>query len=112
MFGAVADGTCSGEVTVRRVDDGKRPDGNWELSIDPTPITFYSKDHRPVGNVKLQGGKGIGDGRRAILRELQIDGTGKLRKKESDTYLWFFDVIKKTEGDCQFRSTISPRRDD
>lgn len=112
MFGAVADGTCSGEVTVRRVDDGNRPDGNWELSIDPAPITFYSKDHRPVGNVKIRGGKGIGDGRRAILRELQIDGTGKLRKKESDTYLWFYEFITKTEGDCQFRSTISPRIED
>ena len=110
MFGAVADGTCSGEVCVRRGND--LPDGNWSLSVDPATITFYSKDRRPVGNVKLCGGKGIGDGRRAILRELQIDGTGKLRKKESNTYLWFYEVIKKTEGDCKFRSTISPRRDD
>ena len=112
MFGAVAEGTCSGEIVVRRVDDGNRPDGNWELSVDPAPITFYSKDRLPIGNVKLRGGKGIGDGRRAILRELQINGTGKLRKAESDTYLWFYEVITKTEGDCQFRSTISPRRDD
>ena len=110
MFGAVADGTCSGEVRVRRGND--LPDGNWSLSVDSAPIIFYSKDHRPVGNVKLRGGKGIGDGRRAILRELQIDGTGKLRKKESDTYLWFYEVITKTEGDCQFRSTISPRVED
>ncbi|MBR4171073.1 MAG: hypothetical protein IKR48_05430 [Kiritimatiellae bacterium] len=112
MFGAVADGTCSGEITVRRVDDGNRPDGNWELSIDPVPITFYSKDRLPVGNVKLRGGKGIGDGRRAILRELQVDGTGKFRKEESNTYFWVFEFIKKTEGDCQFRSTISPRIED
>ena len=110
MFGAVADGTCSGEVRVRRGND--LPDGNWSLSIDPATITFYSKDRRPVGNVKLCGGKGIGDGRRAILRELQIDGKGKLRKKESDTYLWFYKFITKTEGDCQFRSTISPRLED
>ena len=110
MFGAVADGACSGEVRVRRGND--LPDGNWSLSVDPATITFYSKDRRPVGNVKLCGGKGIGDGRRAILRELQIDGKGKLRKKESDTYLWFYEFITKTEGDCQFRSTISPRRDD
>lgn len=110
MFGANAGDTCSGEITVRRGND--LSDGNWSLSVDPATITFYSKDHRPVGNVKLRGGKGIGDGRRAILRELQIDGTGKLRKKESDTYLWFYEFITKTEGDCQFRSTISPRRDD
>lgn len=110
MFGAYADGSCSGEVWVRRGTDLR--DGNWSLSMDPATITFYSKDRRPIGNVKLRGGKGIGDGRRAILRELQIDGTGKLRKKESDTYLWFYEFITKTEGDCQFRSTISPRRDD
>ena len=110
MFGAVADGTCSGEVRVRRGND--LPDGNWSLSIDPATITFYSEDRRPVGNVKLGGGKGIGDGRRAILRELQIDGKGKLRKKDSDTYLWFYEFITKTEGDCQFRSTISPRVED
>ena len=110
MFGSVAGETCSGEVTVRRGND--LPDGNWSLSVDPATITFYSKDNRPVGNVKIGGGKGVGDGRRAILRELQIDGTGKLRKKESDTYLWFYEFITKTEGDCQFRSTISPRRDD
>lgn len=110
MFGAVANGTCSGEVRVRRGND--LPDGNWSLSVDPSTITFYSDDRRPVGNVKLGGGKGIGDGRRAILRELQIDGKGKLRKKESDTYLWFYEFITKTEGDCQFRSTISPRHDD
>lgn len=110
MFGADAGDTCSGEITVRRGND--LSDGNWSLSVDPATITFYSKDHRPVGNVKLRGGKGIGDSRRAILRELQIDGTGKLRKKESDTYLWFYEFITKTEGDCQFRSTISPRRDD
>ncbi len=112
MFGAVADGTCSGEVTVRRVDDGNRPDGYWELSVDSALITFYAKDGRPVGNVTLRGGKGLGDGRRAILRELQIDGKGKLRKQDSETYLWFYEFITKTEGDCQFRSTISPRRDD
>ena len=110
MFGAVADGTCSGEVRVRRGND--LPDGNWSLSIDPATITFYSEDRRPVGNVKLGGGKGIGDGRRAILRELQIDGKGKLRKKESDTYFWVYEFITKTEGDCQFRSTISPRVED
>ena len=110
MFGSVAGETCSGEVTVRRGND--LPDGKWSLSVDPTTITFYSKDNRPVGNAKIGGGKGVGDGRRAILRELQIDGTGKLRKKESDTYLWFYEFITKTEGDCQFRSTISPRRDD
>lgn len=110
MFGAVADGACSGEVRVRRGND--LPDGNWSLSVDPATITFFSEDRRPVGNVKLCGGKGIGDGRRAILRELQIDGKGKLRKKESDTYLWFYEFITKTEGDCQFRSTISPRVED
>ncbi len=110
MFGAVADGTCSGEVRVRRGND--LPDGNWSLSVDPATITFLSKDRLPVGNVKLCGGKGIGDGRRAILRELQIDGKGKLRKKESDTYLWFYEFLTKTEGDCQFRSTISPRVED
>ena len=110
MFGAGIGETCSGEVRVRRGND--LPDGNWSLSVDPATITFYSKDRRPVGNVKIGGGKGIGDGRRAILRELQIDGKGKLRKKESDTYLWFYEFITKTEGDCQFRSTISPRRDD
>lgn len=110
MFGADTGDTCSGEITVRRGND--LPDGNWSLSVDPATITFYSKDRRPNGNVKIRGGKGIGDGRRAILRELQIDGTGKLRKKESDTYLWLYEFITKTEGDCQFRSTISPRRDD
>lgn len=110
MFGAVADGACSGEVCVRRGND--LPDGNWSLSVDPATITFFSEDRRPVGNVKLCGGKGIGDGRRAILRELQIDGKGKLRKKESDTFLWFYEFITKTEGDCQFRSTISPRVED
>ena len=110
MFGAVADGACSGEVRVRRGND--LPDGNWSLSVDPATITFFSEDRRPVGNVKLCGGKGIGDGRRAILRELQIDGKGKLRKKESDTYLWFYEFITKTEGNCQFRSTISPRVED
>jgi len=110
MFGAVADGTCSGEVRVRRGND--RPDGNWSLSVAPATITFYSDDRRPIGNVKLGGGKGIGDGRLAVLRELQIDGTGKLRKKDSDTYFWFYEFITKTEGDCQFRSTISPRRED
>lgn len=110
MFGAVADGACSGEVCVRRGND--LPDGNWSLSVDPATITFFSEDRRPVGNVKLCGGKGIGDGRRAILRELQIDGKGKLRKKESDTYLWFYEFITKMEGDCQFRSTISPRVED
>lgn len=110
MFGAVADGACSGEVCVRRGND--LPDGNWSLSVDPATITFFSEDRRPVGNVKLCGGKGIGDGRRAILRELQINGKGKLRKKESDTYLWFYEFITKTEGDCQFRSTISPRVED
>lgn len=110
MFGAVADGACSGEVRVRRGND--LPDGNWSLSVDPATITFFSEDRRPVGNVKLCGGKGIGDGRRAILRELQIDGKGKLRKKESDTYLWFYEFITKTEGDFQFRSTISPRVED
>ena len=110
MFGAYADGSCSGEVWVRRGNDLR--DGNWSLSMDPATITFYSKDRRPIGNVKLRGGKGIGDGRRAILRELQIDGTDKLRKKESDTCLWFYEFITKTEGDCQFRSTISPSRDD
>ena len=111
MFGAVADdGTCSGEVRVRRRNDLQ--DGNWSLSIDPAIITFYSKDRRPIGHANLRGGKGIGDGRRAILRELQIDGTGKLRKNESDTYLLIYEFITKTEGDCQFRSTISPRRDD
>lgn len=110
MFGAVADGKFSGEVRVRRGND--LPDGNWSLYVDPTIITLYSEDRRPVGNVKLGGGKGIGDGRRAILRELQIDGKGKLRKRESDTYLWFYEFITKTEGDCQFRSTISPRIED
>lgn len=110
MFGAVADGTCSGEVSIRRGND--LPDGSWSLSVDPATITFYSEDRRPVGNVKLGGGKGIGDGRRAILRELQIDGKGKLRKRDSDTYLWFYEFITKTEGDCQFRSTISPRVED
>ena len=110
MFGAVADGTCSGEVSIRRGND--LPDGNWSLSVDPATITFYSEDRRPVGNVKLGGGKGIGDGRRAVLRELQIDGKGKLRKRDSDTYLWFYEFITKTEGDCQFRSTISPRVED
>lgn len=110
MFGAVADGACSGEVCVRRGND--LPDGNWSLSVDPATITFFSEDRRPVGNVKLCGGKGIGDGRRAILRELQIDGKGKLHKKKSDTYLWFYEFITKTEGDCQFRSTISPRVED
>ena len=107
MFGAVADGTCAGEVRVRRGND--LPDGNWSLSVDPATVTFYSSDRRPVGNVKLGGGKGIGDGRLAVLRELQIDGTGKLRKKDSETVLWFYEFIAKTEGDCQFRSTISPR---
>ena len=91
MFGAVADGACSGEVCVRRGND--LPDGNWSLSVDPATITFFSEDRRPVGNVKLCGGKGIGDGRRAILRELQIDGKGKFRKKESDTYLWFYELF-------------------
>lgn len=110
MFGVVADGTCAGEVRIRRGSD--LPDGNWSLSVDPATITFYSSDRRPIGNVKLGGGKGIGDGRLAVLRELQIDGTGKLRKKDSETVLWFYEFITKTEGDCQFRSTISPRRED
>ncbi|MGN0833153.1 MAG: hypothetical protein ACI4RD_05835 [Kiritimatiellia bacterium] len=109
MFGASFGETCSGEVMVRRGDD--LPDGNWSLSIDPATVTFYSKDRRPVGHVKIRGGKGIGNGSGTVLRELQIDGEGRLRKKDPNTYLWFYEFITKTEGDCQFRSTISPRRD-
>ncbi len=109
MFGAVADGTCAGNVTVTRGND--RPDGNWDLTISPSTITLYD-DHRPIGHVKLNGGKAVGDARKAVLRELQLDGTGKLRKRDSETKLWFYDFITKIDGDCEFRSTLLPRRED
>ena len=110
MFGAVADGTCAGEVEVKRGND--LPDGNWDLAIMPATITLYSDDRRPIGNVKLNGGKAVGDARRAVLRELQIDGKGKLRKQDTETKWWFYDFVTKIEGDCEFRSTLLPRRED
>ena len=110
MFGIAADGTCAGDVQVTRGND--RPDGNWNLVISPATITLYSADNRPIGNLKLHGGKAVGDGRRAVLRELQIDGTGKWRQRDTDTKLWLYDFITKIEGDCEFRSTLLPREQD
>lgn len=110
MFGAMAEGTCAGDVMVTRGND--LPDGNWDLAIDPATITFYSADHRPVGTMKINGGKAVGDARKAVLRELQIDGKGKLRKQDTRTKLWFYDFVTKIEGDCEFRSTLLPRRED
>ena len=109
MFGAVADGTCVGDVDVTRGDD--MPDGNWSLTIAPATISLYSDDHRPIGNVKLNGGKAVGDASRAILRELQLDGHGKLRKRDSGN-LWIYEFVTKIDGDCKFRSTLLPRRED
>lgn len=107
MFGAVVDGVCSGDVEISRGND--LPDGNWDLTVEPTTIPFYSADKRPIGNVKIDGGKAKGDARRAILREFQISGRGKLRKKETETKWWFYDFVTKIEGDCEFRSTLMPR---
>ena len=110
MFGAVADGTCSGDVTVTRGND--LPDGNWDLTISPATVTLYSDDRRPIGNVKVNGGKAVGDARKVVLRELQLDGKGKLRKHDKETKLWFYDFVTKIDGDCEFRSTLLPRRED
>ena len=106
MFGAVVDGVCSGDVEISRGND--LPDGNWDLTVEPTTIPFYSADKRPIGNVKIDGGKAKGDARRAILREFQISGRGKLRKQETEEW-WIYDFVTKIEGDCQFRSTLMPR---
>ena len=109
MFGAVADGTCVGDVTVTRGND--MPDGNWSLSIAPATISLYSEDKRPIGHVNLGGGKAVGDARRAVLREFQMDGTGKLRRRDSESF-WIYEFGINIDGDCQFRSTLSPRRED
>ena len=109
MFGAIAEGTCAGEVTVTRGND--LPDGNWTLDIAPATVSFYSSEKRPVGNVKINGGKAIGDARKAVLKDLQIAGRGKLRR-QSSRKLWMYEFATKIEGDCDFRSTISPRRED
>ena len=110
MFGVVADGTCSGDVTVTRGND--LPDGNWDLTISPATVTLYSDDKRPIGNVKINGGKAIGDARKVVLRGLDITGKGKLRKHDKETKWWFYDFVTKIEGDCEFRSTLIPRRED
>ena len=109
MFGAIADGTCVGDVTMRRGND--TPDHYWDIAIEPATITLV-EDKRPIGNVKIDGGKAKGDPRRAVLRELQINGHGKLRKHETETKLWFYDFVTKIEGDCEFRSTLLPRREE
>ena len=110
MFGVMTGGKCAGEVTVKRGND--LPDGNWDLSILPATVTLYSDDGRPMGNVKVNGGKAIGDARKAILRELQIDGKGKLRKHDKETKLWFYDFGIKIEGDCEFRTTLLPKKEE
>lgn len=107
MFGVMTGGRCAGEVRVRRGND--LPDGNWDLTIHPAPIQLYSEDGRPIGNVKVNGGRAVGDARKVVLRELQIDGAGKLRKYDKETHFWFFDFGVKIEGDCEFRTTILPK---
>ena len=110
MFGVMTGGKCAGEVMVTRGND--LPDGNWDLTISPATVSLYSDDGRPIGNVKINGGKAIGDARKAVLRELQIDGKGKLRKHDKETKLWFYDFGIKIEGDCEFRTTLLPKKEE
>lgn len=110
MFGVMTGGRCAGEVKVTRGND--LPDGNWDLTISPATVSVYSDDGRPIGNVRINGGKAIGDARKVVLREFQIDGKGKLRKHDKETKWWFYDFGIKIEGDCEFRTTLLPKIED
>ena len=95
------EGSYCGEVEVVRLDDDA--DGNWQLSIKPGTISILSDRGRGTGEVRLDEGRCIVDGRRAYVKAMTVTGKGAM-KHLTEHHLLF---RSRFEGECGFRAVMT-----
>ena len=104
LFGAVGEGRAEGNIRVERVAD--QPDGVWTLQIEPSEITFVTKDDTARGKMQVKDGNSLVDAKNASVKSLQATATGNLRSLNKKRDALFFDFVEKIEGDSNLRFTL------
>ena len=104
LFGAMGDGRAEGNIKVERVKD--QPDGTWTLQVEPSEVTFVSKDDTARGKMQVKDGNGLVDAKNASVKSLQVTATGNLRSLNKKRHALFFDFVEKIEGDSNLRFTL------
>ena len=95
------EGSYCGEVEVVRLDDDA--DGNWQLSIKPGTISILSDRGRGTGEVRLNEGQCIVDGRRAFVKAMTVTGKGAMKHLTKHHLLF----RSRFEGECGFRAVMT-----
>ncbi len=95
------EGSYCGEVEVVRLDDDA--DGNWQLSIKPGTISILSDRGRGSGEVQLDEGRCIVDGRRAYVKAMTVTGKGAMKHLTKHHLLF----RSRFEGECGFRAVMT-----
>ena len=95
------EGSYCGEVEVVRLDDDA--DGNWQLSIKPGTISILSDRGRGTGEVRLDEGRCIVDGRRVFVKAMTVTGKGAMKHLTKHHLLF----RSRFEGECGFRAVMT-----
>ena len=105
---AAAGGNCTGSIDVERKDD--LANGDWELKFLPARVSTKSNRGRTVGEVNIKDGNGIGDGKNAYVKSLQIRGTGSFVKAKTSARWAIFECMTRIDFNCEFRAMMTSER--
>ena len=99
------DGYCNGRLTCCRTDSGSAQSGLWEFSINPAELDVNDDSGRSLGKISLSGGKShvYVDGR--TLKDITVNGKGKLDRVNKNSIL-YLPFNEKFIGNCTFGGTM------
>ena len=95
-----------GELTAVRLKD--MPNGLWNIELQGGRVAVLNEDTgMEDGTFEIKGGKALATPDNGNLRVFEMAGRGKLRVRKTKSLFSLFDFVKRTEGDCDVRMTLT-----
>lgn len=98
------EGGYSGEVEVSRKDDDA--EGNWILAVAPGSVSIVSDAGKPAGEIQITDGCARVDGRRALVKAMEVTGRGGMKHLNKHHLLF----QTRFEGNCSFRALMTTQQ--
>lgn len=94
-----------GELTAVRRED---KNGLWNIELQGGRVAVLNEDTgMEDGTFEINGGKALATPGNGNLRVFEMAGSGKLRVRKTKSLFSLFDFVKRTEGDCDVRMTLT-----
>lgn len=95
-----------GELTAVRLKD--MPNGLWNIELQGGRVAVLNEDTgMEDGTFEIKGGKALATPDNGNLRVFEMAGRGELRVRKNKSLFSLFDFVKRTEGDCDVRMTLT-----